>query len=192
MTKRFDLCLKWIFQAEGGYNYIASDTGGETILGISRVNHPKMMLWREIDMKFPIRTEKGNVYGSSALSREITEFVKNRADIMAEIVEIYQHEYWEAHRCYIFNSPIDIYLFDSVVNMPAIRGKQILQSWAGCKPDGIIGPQTVKAVRDCDLNPDLLLVSRLEYYKTRPGWERFGEGWTKRLQDLKEYADKIA
>ena len=106
--------------------------------------------------------------------------------------EIYKRDYWDACKCSAFDAPVAICLFDAAVNHGVKQASKFLQRVANVKDDGIIGPQTIKAVKA--IKPHKVVT---EFQKTRvrfyrqvknaqggPAWLDFGEGWAVRALDV--------
>ena len=65
---------------------------------------------------------------------------------------------------------------------------------AGVSSDGIIGPNTLRAIKarpSAQLVTDLLHM-RLSYLRTRPTWPAFGDGWQKRCLRVAFAAGRMA
>jgi lysozyme family protein len=143
MDTSFKKALKRTLVFEGGYVNDPDDRGGETIFGISRVHHPKLQLWNELD-----RYKK---YESQDISR-LEDLMKNNNSIE----DFYMKEYWYRYKCNLVYSDsykVAEYLFDCVVNHGS-GGVKILQNALNSlgtqtqyKPlvvDGSIGPKTLE------------------------------------------------
>ncbi len=61
---------------------------------------------------------------------------------------------------------------------------KILQRLAGVKQDGVIGPQTIKAVQEAGITPEQYADARIEYYKKvvkkNPEKKKYLDGWINR------------
>ena len=90
-------------------------------------------------------------------------------------------QYWDPFQCDQFDGRIGFQVLDAAYNggHPA----QWLQQAAGATPDGVIGPQTIAAVKAVD--PLLVimrfLASRLQYLTALSTWSDFGRGWANRI-----------
>ena len=98
---------------------------------------------------------------------------------------IYRKDYWEAYRCGELHPSWALPVFDGVVNQP---GKWIitqLQATVGAKVDGIIGPQTIGMANSVRGNYflEVFFARRLQRYISRPHFDRFGNGWMRRMLD---------
>lgn len=90
-------------------------------------------------------------------------------------------EYWDPYQCDQFDARIAFQLFDTAYN--GGHPVQWLQKAVGATQDGILGAQTIGAVRATD---PLLVVQRfsayrLQYLTSLAGWASFGRGWARRI-----------
>ena len=89
---------------------------------------------------------------------------------------------------------LDLVAFDAAVNSGPGRGARWLQEALGVNPDGVIGLKTIAAAqaahkdavidRACDL--------RLGFLRQLSTWKTFGKGWTRRVEDVRDTASKMA
>ncbi len=81
----------------------------------------------------------------------------------------YYDEYWLPLRCNQIPDGLDFCVFEWAVNGegPGRRGKAVLdlQSCVGVTTDGIMGPETIGAVRDCNVQKTMVL-----YLSKQVGW----------------------
>jgi lysozyme family protein len=93
---------------------------------------------------------------------------------------IAKREYWDRYQCDQFDGRIAYQVFDASYNggHPA----QWLQMAAGVTADGVIGAQTVAAVRAADPCKIVALfnAARLDYMADCPG-DTFDDGWMRRI-----------
>jgi lysozyme family protein len=165
---------------EGGFNSIPDDGGGMTILGIARNFNPGCAFWQLIDKNLTPAEKSRKIVGNSDVSNRITALIKSDRAAMQEIQSVYDKRYWIASRAYTFGAPLDLIIMDGYFNMGAASSK-ILQQWCGAVQDGVIGRQTVAAIGACKCPLSSLLMIRWNYYKTRPTFKIFGNGWRNRL-----------
>ena len=94
---------------------------------------------------------------------------------------IAKSEYWDKYMCDQFAPRIGFQVFDAAYNggHPA----QWLQQAAGVTPDGMIGAQTIAAVRSCDPLKIILRFDayRIQYLDRLQSWPSFGSGWMNRI-----------
>lgn len=99
--------------------------------------------------------------------------------------EIYHTDYWSPCRCYLLPPVVAFVLFDTAVNVGVNRASHLLQEAVGAKVDGIVGPNTIEAVRRTDRASLNLSGKRAEYYASLDS-EKFGMyyyGWMRRTLD---------
>lgn len=185
---RFIKCYEFIKKMEGGYNCVKGDTGGQTIFGIAQAFNSDLLVWDEILGQYgdeiDTALKMGNsITGNNPLARKITAWVAGRPDLMSEIKACYYHRYWIPSHAYQLPAPLDMIQMDAYFNM-GVTANKILQNWCGVEQDGIIGKNTLKAVRDCKNPIPELFYLRWDYYCTRPNFNKFGKGWKNRIKTL--------
>lgn len=96
---------------------------------------------------------------------------------------IAKSQYWDKYLCDQFDPRIGFQVFDAAYNggYPA----KWLQQAVGAKPDGVIGAQTIAAVRSSDPLKVIMrfLSYRLKYLGNLSSWVDFGHGWANRIAD---------
>lgn len=119
----------------------------------------------------------GSKYGISAASFpnvDIPNLTYPQAQALAK-----QH-YWDPYQCDQFDVRIGYLVFDAAYNggHPA----QWLQQAAGVTQDGVIGAQTIGAIRAMDPRKVALLfmASRFDYWTQCGAWPTQGAGWVRR------------
>lgn len=110
--------------------------------------------------------------------------------------EIYKRDYWEKVKGDSLPPPVALMVFDFAVNAGVSRASRMLQTACSAKPDGIIGPKTIKAVQEfygasgrVFIND--LAADRVEYYKGLQNWDYYGNGWMNRLKEVHAVALKL-
>ena len=126
----------------------------------------------------------------------ITEAVAREAGYRGDMRElpidlakrIYKNRYWDAVRADELPEAVRYAVFDAAVNSGPRQAILWLQRAVGTRDDGIIGQQTLAAVRAAD--PErllrLVLAQRLRFMTGLPSWAAFGRGWARRIADLME------
>lgn len=116
-----------------------------------------------------------------------------------EAAAIYARNFWRPIRGDQLPPPLALFTFDSAVNLGVPRAVRLLQQAVGADVDGIMGPRTVNAARAAAQRPQRLTqaladmaAGRLQIYATRPGFPRFGRGWTRRVLDVHGRAVALA
>ncbi len=96
---------------------------------------------------------------------------------------IYKRDYWDRLRCDDLPPPLALLVYDCGVNAGIGRAARLLQTAAGTKVDGVIGPKTLEAVARKPL-ADMLAefqAQRLLFMASLPTWATFCKGWARRL-----------
>ena len=114
---------------------------------------------------------------------------------VAEAEGIYFRDYWVAINASSMPPPVALMTFDAAVNMGIRRAARFLQKEAQCTPDGIVGPQTLKAVTAAyRADPQGfckgLYTRRQSFYERLKTFAKFGRGWSRRNQEIYEEALK--
>lgn len=99
--------------------------------------------------------------------------------------QIYRRDYWDTVRADHMPDAVRFDLFDAAVNSGVRQAVKWLQLAAKAEPDGVIGPNTLLAVRMAD--PHLLAKrfngQRLRFMTDLKTWPTFGRGWARRIAD---------
>lgn len=132
---------------EGGYANNPRDTGGETIFGITRRDHPTSTIWIKVD-------KYKTAYG---LAKAIP-LMNADAEIKSLAKAIYKTSYWDVNKLdQIKDNAIAAEIFDTGVNMGVGTAAKILQEglnltnnagklYPNIVVDGAIGPKTLELV----------------------------------------------
>jgi lysozyme family protein len=170
---RFEECLKFICESEGGYVNDPLDRGGATNYGITeRVYHD----WLE-KRDLPIQS--------------VTELTPR------EMAQIYYDLYWIEDLPY----GLDLAVFDSAVQHGKSRAVKWLQGIVGVATDGILGEDTMYHINDYILRESLAqlikvyLDRRKQFYMaiivSDPKQSRFKRGWDNRMTHLQEVLNGV-
>lgn len=158
-----------VFKHEGGYVDHPQDPGSATKYGITLATL------------------------SSFRGRQVT-----KADVKAltpsQAQEIYEARYWKAVRGDDLPVGVDYAVLDFGINSGPARAIKFLQSVLDVTSDGVIGPETLAAVRRADpvtLINDLCNV-RLTFLKSLKTWATFGKGWSARVASVRTEACRLA
>lgn len=103
----FEKGFKKIIANEGGYVNDKDDKGGETFMGITRKNHPSLIIWKIIDDYIDMYN---STYG-------LVKYIKNNENAMNCIKSVYKKQYWDKLLLDKINSQrVANELFDDCVN----------------------------------------------------------------------------
>lgn len=155
----FDQAFAELLTHEGGYVDHPSDPGGATNHGVTE----------KVARKFGYT---GNMRG----------YPKEEA------AKVYRSEYWDAVRADELPAPLRYPIFDAAVNSGARQAILWLQQALDVKADGVIGTQTLAAVKAADPNALLrcMLGARLRFMTNLNHWSSFGKGWARRIAAMLE------
>lgn len=153
----FDTAFTKLLKFEGDYSNDKDDPGGATRYGVTEA----------------VARENGY----SGPMRELPlDFAK----------AVYKRKYWDAVQADSLPPAVRYAVFDAAVNSGPRQSILWLQRAVGVKDDGVIGPQTLKAIGE--LAPDGLLRrvlgQRLVFLSSLSNWPAFSRGWARRVGDL--------
>lgn len=99
--------------------------------------------------------------------------------------EIYKRDYWDAVKADDLPAPIRFPVFDMAINSGVRQAIKTLQKSVDAVQDGILGPNTLKAVGA--VAPQRLVSTfsgnRLLFLTSLTTFSTFGRGWTKRVAE---------
>lgn len=155
----FETAFDTLITHEGGFSNHPDDPGGATMYGV---------------------TEKvARAHGYTGHMRNFT---------LDQAKAIYRKDYWDACQCEVMPEAIKYPLFDAAVNSGPVQAIKWLQSAAGVKADGKIGPITRSAV--INLNQQSLAKNmigrRLRFMTELKNWPSFSKGWARRIASILE------
>lgn len=154
----FQKALQIVLKHEGGYVFNRNDPGGETKYGISKRAYP------HLDIKSLTAEQAG---------------------------EIYRRDYWDKCRCDEMPYAVALMVFDAAVNSGIKRAGQWLQEAIRTAEnmrlvvDGIIGPVTLGALRQCDEGRVIECYARIRngFLQRLRTFAFFGRGWSRRVNE---------
>ena len=177
MRADFTKCMPVILQYEGGFSNHPADPGGVTLEGIiQRVYNA-------------YRDRKGLPH------RALTPAMRGQPDWVAERNEIYLTQYWNAVRGDELRAGVDLVVFDGAVNSGPHQSVLWLQRALAAQglyhgpADGTIGEGTLAALEACTDDDALIadiLSRRLGMLRSLKTFSVFGDGWTRRVLNLKK------
>ena len=149
----FDHAIIHVLEREGGYVNDARDPGGETKYGISKRAYPHLDI--------------ANLSISDAKA-------------------IYKRDYWDRIRGDEFtgkHEAVAFCLFDAAVNQGITRAVVCLQKALGVTADGVIGQQTLSAVKSSSPSSliERFMAERVMHYASLSTFHVYGRGWIRRV-----------
>ena len=140
---------------EGGFANNPDDQGGPTYKGCARNFWGKLPLWKIIDWHLAqMPPQPKYSWKPGATYRAWVATVNTRLaadqDLQAKILSFYREVFWKANRLDQINDQrVATWLYDHAVNGGG-RGIGWMQTAAGVKADGDIGPKTLAAINAAD------------------------------------------
>ena len=130
---------------------------------------------------------KGTKFGLAAMTYPTLD-IKNLT--LDQAKEIYYRDWWCALQMDKYPKALTYQMFDAAINHGSRRAVQFLQRAVGALDDGVIGPKTLAAINQQDINDVLLkfLAERLEFFTNVPTWKTYCTGWTRRVAQNLRYA----
>lgn len=161
----FEQAFERLIAHEGGYVNHPNDPGGETNWGITK----------------RVALAHGYTGDMRKLTRE-------------QAKEIYRTAYWQRSGAPNYNPAVGFQVFDIAVNHGIGNAVRMLQRAAGVADDGIVGPQTLSAIKSTSVTDLLMLLNaeRLEFFAKLTTFDTFGRGWTRRVAGNLKYAAEDA
>ncbi|MBS0561667.1 MAG: glycoside hydrolase family 108 protein [Proteobacteria bacterium] len=168
-TDNFDVCVAATLAYEGGFSDNPDDPGGVTNFGITKRT-------LEAFLGRPVSVDE---------MRDLSS---------ATAIEVYRANYWNHLRCGDLPAGVDLMVFDYGVNSGPATAARALQGLAGVTQDGAIGRVTLAAVAAAQAATlvDSLASARLSYLRALPGFATFGNGWSRRVEDIRQKAHQMA
>ena len=165
MVNNFEKSLELVLRSEGLYSNNPKDPGGETMRGVTKA------AW------------------STWLKRTIMPGEMAKLTV-ADITPFYKALYWDKAYCNQLPAGVDYMAFDAAVNMGVGQSIRLLQRSLGCVADGVIGPNTMKAINDADTKTliDKFSEQKEMFYRSLGTFSVFGKGWLRRVEEVKQAA----
>lgn len=158
----FDKAFETVIGHEGGFTLNRADAGNWTG---GKVGVGKLL---------------GTKYGIAANTYP-NEDIKNLT--LERAKQLYKRDFWDKAKCDELPNGLRFHVFDVSVNSGVSRGVKTLQQAVGVSADGIIGNQTLNAVRS--KNPADTLIAfygfRIAFYTSLSSFVTFGKGWMNRV-----------
>lgn len=164
MMGEFDRALAKALVLEGGYVNHPKDPGKATNQGITQAVYDDY---------------RRSIGQGSRPVRALTGVERNT---------IYRMRYWELVKGDDLPPGISYIVFDGAVHSGVAQSVRWLQRALGIPVDGVVGPQTINAVRAHD-NHDALVRRvcdlRMQFLKALKTFATFGKGWTARVNSVR-------
>jgi len=106
------------------------------------------------------------------------------------VAPLYKANYWAKIGGDDLPIGVDHAVMDFAVNSGVGRAAKFLQRVIGVNDDGSIGPGTLQSVRrmDAEIVVTDLCNARLNFLKGLPTFDHFGNGWTRRINEVEAQA----
>lgn len=165
MKENLRRSLDQVFKHEGGYVDHPRDPGGATNMGITFAT---LQRWRK---------------------KKITK-ADVKALTKAEATDIYIADYARPVRFDDLPSGLDHVTLDASVNSGIGRGPKWTQAALGVSADGVIGPKTIAATKNCNLPATIerACAARMGFLGGLKTWATFGKGWSRRVAEVEALA----
>jgi len=169
MKENWDDSFAAVLKHEGGFVNHPKDPGGMTNLGVTKAAW-ESYVGKTVD---------------EAFMRSLTPEV---------VKPFYKAMYWDKIKGDQLPAGVDYAAYDLAVNSGVGRAAKFLQTIAGVTADGILGPKSMGAIRECDPEQtvDALCDMRLDFLKRLNTFDTFGKGWIIRVNDVKAKATEMA
>ncbi len=168
----YSACIDKVLAYEGGFQNDPDDKGNWTKCAVGSGEN------------------RGTNRGISSCSyphEDIANMTEERAR------EIYRADYWMPVQGDALPAGVDLCTFDGAVNSGQSRGVKWLQHALGVEQDGVVGPITIAAANDADEHNtiDAMCDERLDWLQGLETWPLYGDGWTNRVEDVRETAHSM-
>ena len=169
MAKFTPQIQSYIFASEGGYSDHRSDPGGSTNLGVTQKT---LAAWR----------------GHPVSKDDVRNLTKEEA------IEIYEAQYWKAVGADKLPEGLDYAVADYGINSGPARAVKDLQRVLGVTADGVIGVQTLAALKGKSTVRVIedLCGRRLKFVQGLSTYATFGRGWKSRIDGVRTKATALA
>jgi lysozyme family protein len=160
VSAAFDRAVRFVLEREGRWSDDPDDPGGITAYGIIQPTLDEAI-------RLGIVPPETTLHSLTA----------------AQAIDIYRALYWNRVSGDDLPEPIALLMFDMAVNQGQGFAIRTLQKILVVNADGIIGPKTLAAIQEADLQRTLVAICdwRLDAYLVSKGTTKFIRGWTRRL-----------
>lgn len=159
----------YILASEGGYVDDPRDNGGATNMGIT---HKTLAAWR----------------GKPVTKQDVRNLTK------AEALQIYEAQYWKAVGADRLPVGLDYAVADYGINSGPARAVKDIQRELGVTADGVIGVQTLAALKGKSTVKLIegLCERRRKFVRGLSSYKDFGRGWETRIDGVEAKATAMA
>ncbi len=177
--KAFEIVKRLEFKDPSNALHKNPGEDGWTFMGVYQKAHPNSGIWKELARYQAITND----------TKELSRLLYNNNAARNEVERIYKTEYWDKARGdEIASQQIADEIFIFGVNAGMKRAIKAAQEIVGVKPDGVIGPVTLKALNAYSekLFDILFDASEAEYYASlaaqKERFAKFEDGWLNRAK----------
>ena len=178
-TEFVEDAITQILDNEGGYNNNSSDRGNivkedGTVVGTMRGITPETY---------------ANYVGKNVNNVTAEEMQAITEDTAREI---YKDQYWSKPKMQLLPEELQKNVFDMGVNSGrnAVKILQRLAGMTGSDVDGLIGPDTIRAINEADISNNDYVDARITYYRNLaardPSQRQFLNGWISRAEEYRD------
>lgn len=173
MRENFERAFREVLKHEGGYVNHPKDPGGITNLGCTKATY-EAWVGHPVSVEFMKRLQPSHVR------------------------TLYKVRYWDKVKCDDLPSGVDLCVFDFAINAGPKRAAKYLQLMVGARPDGIIGPNTMRQIQQyITAHGREHAVNRYQdlregYYRKLRHFPTFGRGWLRRVAEVRAVARSMA
>jgi len=181
----FNTAHKKVMGNEGGYGNNPADAGGETYKGIARKFWPQWGGWKYVDgVKACVVSQPE--YGTveyHGWAGHLNAQLASLNQLQQLVLDFYRANFWDKYRLSEVNDQaVAAWIYDHAVNGGG-RGAMWVQEAVGVAADGVIGPQTIRAINAADPQAllakarDLAVAYRLKKVRENPDQKQFLHSW---------------
>lgn len=133
---------------------------------------------------------KGTKYGLSAMTYPTLD-IENTTVNQARA--IYYEDWYLKLGIDRFCDQMQFQMFDAAFNHGMRNSSKIYQRAVGAKPDGVIGPKTLKAaslIKDENDRTYRFIAERIKFFTKCSTWNDYGRGWMNRMAENLYFASE--
>ena len=143
MDKVFDIMLKLEFNSPANALHTNKTETGYTFMGIYQKAHPHLSMWKKVD----------EVVAKHSKLSDASRELYSDAGLLDEVKKFYKKNFWDRMRLdEIKEQHIANEIFVFGVNAGCGRSVRLAQKVVGAVADGLIGPNTIKAINGYDVH----------------------------------------